>query len=270
SAKNRRYSNQWAPRLSVLKKVNSHISVYGSVSKGYSPPTTSELLPSSGIIATDLEAEQGTNFELGSRGTLAQSRFSYDVNAFYFALKNAIVIRRDNLGRDYFVNAGQTRQAGLETQLSYWWNKGTGALWSASRMWVSHTGYGFRYKNFVKGNLDYSGKQLPSVPQQNIVVGIDAQLKSGFYANITYTYTDPIPLNDANTSWSLAMHLLGVRAGYKKILNRNVRLDLFVSGDNLTNTNYSLGYDLNANGGRYFNPAPRRNVVAGLTLDWLK
>jgi iron complex outermembrane receptor protein len=168
------------------------------------------------------------------------------------------------------VNAGQTRQAGLETQLSFWWNKGTGAFWSASRMWVSHTGYVFRYKNFVKGNLDYSGKQLPSVPRQNLVVGIDAQLKSGFYANVTYTYTDPIPLNDANTNWSSAIHLLSIRAGVKKTINRHVQLELYLSGDNLTNTLYSLGYDLNANGGRYFNPAPRRNALAGLMLEWLK
>lgn len=266
STQQRRYNNEWAPRLALLKKFGQHHSVYASIAKGFSPPTTSEILPSSGIIATELEAEKGLNGELGSRGSLGNGRLTYDINIFQFRLRQAIVIRRDSLGRDYFVNAGSTRQQGMETQLNYWWQQGKGKTWSASRFWVSHTWYRFRYTEFIKGNTNFSGKRLPSVPGQALVAGLDAQLKTGLYARMTYTYTDPIPLNDGNTDWSPATHVVGLRAGYLKKLSEKIQYEFFISGDNLTNTRYSLGFDLNAAGGRYFNTAPLRNWTIGANV----
>jgi iron complex outermembrane receptor protein len=52
------YKNEWAPRFSLLKQINNHWSWYGVVSKGFSPPTTQELLPSTSVINTTLQAEQ--------------------------------------------------------------------------------------------------------------------------------------------------------------------------------------------------------------------
>lgn len=264
--KTRMYNNEWAPRIAVLKKLNGHVSVFASVARGFSPPTTSEVLPSSGIIATDLDPEQGWNYEVGSRGNFLQGRFSYDINAFYFALKNAIVIRRDNLGRDYFVNAGGTEQKGIETQLTYRIPFKGQANTSSLRFLLSHTWYAFTYTNFKKGTVDYSGKKLPSVPKHNLVLGADLALKPGIYFNITYTYTDPIPLNDANTDRSAAIHLLNTRAGWKKNWKKGWSSDLFLNAENLTDTRYSLGFDLNAAGGRYYNTAPGRNFSIGILL----
>ena len=91
----RKYSNEVAPRLAILKQMATALSVYASISKGFSPPTTAELLPSSGIIATHLEAEDGLNYEAGFRGSLHKGRIYYDINAFRFSLKNTIVQRRN-------------------------------------------------------------------------------------------------------------------------------------------------------------------------------
>lgn len=266
----KKYSNEWAPRLALLKKLNPSVSVYASIAKGFSPPTTSEILPSSGILSTDLEAEQGWNYEAGSRGQFLNGRFSYDVNLFYFSLRNAIVIRRDALGRDFFVNAGSTKQQGIETALSYWFVSGKGATGKASRLWLSHTFYDFSYKNYQKGTSDFSGKDLPSVPRHAFVGGLDLNHKKGLYCNITYTYTDPIPLNDANTDFSSAVHLLSTRLGWNKKWSTGLRTDFFISGENLTNADYSAGFDLNAAGGRYYNAAPLRSWMAGVIVEWGK
>ena len=69
----RTYSNQWAPRLALLKKMNGHVSLYASLARGFSPPTTSELLPSSGIVSTDLNAESG---EAAARSLGPRARFA--------------------------------------------------------------------------------------------------------------------------------------------------------------------------------------------------
>lgn len=269
TTKERRYSNEIAPRLALLKKIREEVSVYASVSKGFSPPTNSEVLPSSGIISTDLEAEKGISYEIGSRGNLHNGKFYYDINLFSYQLKNAIVVRRDNAGRDYFVNAGSTKQKGIETQAGYILPSSSHKIFGFSRVWASHTFYDFTYNEFIKGSTDFSGKKLPSVPKHTLVAGLDLSLRMGLYSNMTYSYNDPIPLNDANTDVSNAVHLISARVGWKKEWQQQIKLDLFVVGENLSDTHYSLGFDLNANGGRYYNTAAGRAFFGGISLAYL-
>lgn len=266
--KERNYSTEIAPRLAILKKLNKRVSVYASISKGFSPPTNSELLPSSGIISTDLEAEKGISFEFGSRGNMVSNRFYYDINLFYYQLKNAIVVRRDNLGRDYFVNAGNTSQKGVESYFSYQLSPVSSKKIYRSLLWVSHTFYDFEYSDFKKGTVDYTGNKLPSVPKQAIVIGLDIAMKVGVYTNLTYNYSDKIALNDANTDYASSYHLLSARLGWKRPVSKKVIADIFFTGENLFDAHYSLGHDLNAAGGRYFNTAPGRNYIGGMSIQY--
>lgn len=262
------YSNEIAPRLSILKKVTSNIAVYTSVSKGFSPPTLAELLPSTSIINTGLEAENGTNYELGVRGSFLQDKFFIDVNAFLFSLKNTLAQRRDASGADYFENAGSTRQRGLETNINWQPVKQSNTAITDVRLFVSHTWHHFIYKDYKQVNMDLSGKKLPSVAPQVIASGLDISTKPGFYTNINYYYSDPIPLNDANTDIASSFHLLGARLGFRKMLGQAFRLDIFGTVDNIFNTTYSLGNDINAAAGRYYNAAPGINYSGGINLRY--
>lgn len=262
------YSNEIAPRLSILKKVTSSIAVYTSVSKGFSPPTLAELLPSTSIINTGLEAEKGTNYELGVRGSFLQDKFFIDVNAFLFNLKNTLAQRRDASGADYFENAGSTRQRGLETNINWQPVKQSKTAITDVRLFVSHTWHHFIYKDYKQVNTDLSGKKLPSVAPQVIASGFDISTKPGFYTNINYYYSDPIPLNDANTDIASSFHLLGARLGFRKMFGQAFRLDIFGTVDNIFNTTYSLGNDINAAAGRYYNAAPGINYSGGINLRY--
>lgn len=268
SHQTKNYNNEIAPRFALLKKVTPLISVYGSIAKGFSPPTTAEILPSTGVITANLEAEEGWNTELGARGNLFEGRLYADVNAYYFRLQNTIAQRRDASGGDYFVNSGSTNQKGLESYLSYRLISGN-RIFDNLKAWVSHTYSDFHYKRFEKvtnDTADYSGKRLPSVPNNFVAAGLDVFLKAGIYANLTYYYSDPVPLNDANTAKAAAYNLLGARAGYRRTVNKYVSGDIFVAADNIFNVKYSLGNDINAAGGRYFNAAPGANYAAGISL----
>ena len=68
---------------------------------------------------TQLQAESGIDYEFGTRGSLLNNRFYFDINALFYKLKNAIVQRQNPTGADYFDNAGSAKQNGLETFLSY-------------------------------------------------------------------------------------------------------------------------------------------------------
>ena len=272
SIQRRKYNNEFAPRLALLKKILPDVSAYGSIAKGYSPPTNAELLPSTGVISTDLEAERGMNYEVGVRGRVLRDRLYFDVNAFYFRLNNTITQRRDQVGADFFVNAGKTKQKGIETYATFKILDDTHIFFENLRVWASHTFHDFHYDNFQKvadDTSDYSGKRLPSIPKHFVSIGADVITKLGLYANVTYYYSDPIPLNDANSSYASSYNLATARLGFRTILTKRFSFDVYGTADNIFDVKYSLGNDINAFGGRFYNAAPERNFAVGVGLRYI-
>ena len=264
----RKYNNEIAPRLALLNQITKSISVYASVARGFSPPTTAELLPSSGIIATNLDAEEGMSYEAGFRGSLHNGKIYFDINAFRFRLENTIVQRRNASGADYFDNAGKTKQIGIESYLSWQVVNNPSEPVSNFKLWLSHTWSDFSYKEFKQVSTDFSGKKLPSVPPHVLSSGVDLVIKQGVYLNINYYYADRIPLNDANTDYASSYNLLGARTGWKKHLHPKVLMDLFLAFDNILDEKYSLGNDINGFGGRYYNVAMPFNFAGGISLHF--
>ena len=88
------------------------------------------------------------------------------------------------------------------------------------------------------------------------------------YLNVNYYYADPIPLNDANTDFASSYSLLGARTGWKKHLHPKTLMELFIAVDNIFDVKYSLGNDINAFGGRYYNAASTFNFAGGIALHF--
>lgn len=262
----RSYKNEAAPRLSVSKRIFADLYLYASVAKGFSPPTTAEVLPSTSVISTELNAEHGINYETGIKSNWLNKHLYVEVNAFYYRLTNAIVQRRDASNADYFMNAGATKQKGIESQASYLFLNSSNSFTSNARIWISHTWNNFTYSDFKQLTNDYSGKKLPSVAKHTIAAGADLVIRAGVYLNITYYYSDPIPLNDANAEFASSYNLLGGRIGWKKESKKKNKFDLFAGIDNAFDITYSLGNDINAAGGRYYNAAAGRNYYCGVSL----
>ncbi|MFT3825748.1 MAG: TonB-dependent receptor plug domain-containing protein [Chitinophagaceae bacterium] len=260
------YNSEWAPRLAISQKVLKNTLLYVSVAKGFSPPATQEILPSTSVISTGLQAEHGVNYEAGIKSNLLQQRLYIEVNAFWYQLKNAIVQRRDASNADYFINAGSTRQRGIESQASYQLLNSSKGFFTSACIRSAYTYYHFRYHDFKQIANDFSGKKLPGAATNTFSAGIDAATRPGLYTNITWFYSDPVALNDANTDIASSYNLLGGRIGWRKTCKK-IMLDIFAGADNLFNVTYSLGNDINATGGRYYNTAPGANYFAGVIIQ---
>jgi iron complex outermembrane receptor protein len=266
----RTYKNEVSPRLALQKKFKKSNAVFVSISKGFSPPTISELLPSTGVVSTFLEAEEGINYELGGKVSLLKGKLRLEATGFYFKLNNALVSRKDSSNADYFVNAGDTRQKGIEISADYSTSFSQGVFLDQVNIKTAYTLNDFKYGDFKKGKTDFSGKRLPSVPNNSISVLADVQFKKGIYLSSTWYYASKIFLDDANTVAADAYHLLGCRAGWKLSIKSRVKLNFYAGVDNLLDETYSLGNDINAAAGRYFNAAPKRNYYAGVSFQWNK
>ncbi|WP_237144524.1 TonB-dependent receptor [Pontibacter pamirensis] len=264
----RNFEAELSPRIALLKQFSNNISVHASVSSGFSPPTEEEILTSNGILNEDLEAERGTNYEVGVRGFALADKLSFDVAAFYFRLSETIVSRQDVSSVAVFRNVGSTNQKGIETSIGYTFIDKPEQTLSLLKAWTSYTYNHFRFDEYQRDEDNFSGNRLTGTAPHAAVAGLDLNTSLGFYLNATGTYVDEIPLNDANTVYADSYLVLGARAGFKRQLGYHIGLEVFGGVDNLTDEKYSLGNDLNAFGGRYFQPAPDRNYYGGINISY--
>ncbi len=263
----RTYGNEWSPRVALLRKLTKDFTIYGSISKGFSPPTVAEVLPSTGVISTFLEAEEGINYEIGLKGYALKGRLYVEVNGFYFKLNNALVVRKDSTNADYYVNAGDAKQRGIEVTANY--NQiFTSNIFHRFGFNAAYTLSDFKYGEFKKDTVSYTGKYLPGVPVQSLSVQAQIESKQGVYLRANCYLASKIYLNDANSAQADPYHLVGVRAGFNFSVHSKMRLNIYAGVDNVLDETYSLGNDINAAGGRYYNAAPKRNYYAGLAINF--
>jgi len=258
----------FVPRISVLQKIGTNYSVYVTVSKGYSPPTIDEIVPSTGVFNGTLNAEKATNYEMGFRSELVQNKLFADLAIYHFNLSNTIVTRRDAAGADYFVNTGKTRQQGVELSVNYYPIRNGIHFLQELKLWSNYTYIKARFTTYQQGAIDYSGKKLTGTPPNVFAGGADAVTKFGLYANLTYSYTDMIPLNDANSFFATQYNLFFARMGYKKDFGKKLKGEIYFSYDHSFNTPYGLGNDLNAAVNRFFNPSAPENFLGGIKLQF--
>lgn len=252
----RTFNNELGPRFAVMRKLRL-LNIYTSIGKGFSPPATSELLPTGGAINIGLDPEKATNYDLGVKGDVLKNVY-IDVDAFFFSLRNTIVQRRDAGGGNFFLNAGKTRQHGIETLINYRFLLSHRSV-RKSLLWLNHTWHDFHYREFKQLANDFSGNRLPSVPRHAISAGMEIVMNNGLSAAVTHQYSGKIFLNDANSDFARAYHIAGLKVGYESNFNRKMLISISAGVENLFNTNYSLGNDINGFGGRYYNAAARRN-----------
>lgn len=267
STQSRHFNNQLAPRLAMLRQLSKFNTVYAAVEKGFTPPATSELAPTGSMVNTSLQPAGGWNYSLGNRGYFFNGRLYYDVNLFAFILTRAIVQRRDAAGGDYYINAGGTRQYGVELLINYKLLHNEHSFINDAAIGAAYTGYQFRYNDFRQLGNDYSGNKMPGIPGNTVNISFDINSRPGFYFNANYYYCSAMSLNDANTDNAGDYTLVSCKIGYKTALKK-AGIDLFAGGDNLLNKQYSLGNDINAAGGRYYNAAPGINYYAGITVRY--
>jgi len=261
----RNFDPAFFPRAALIKKFGEQFSIYSSISEGFSAPTLSELLPSTSVFNNTLNPEKGTSVEVGFRTELFTRQVKLNVAAYNFKLRQTIVLRPDASGADSFINAGTTSQKGIESTVS--WTPDLGSdKFEMFRLWMSYTYNDYHFLDYQSGTTDLSGNRLTGVPPTVVVSGLDLTMKKGWYTNISINYTDHIPVNDANSEYARDYTILSARIGKRQDIWKVKNVDIFVGGDNLLDAKYSLGNDLNAVGGRYYNAAAGRNFYGGITI----
>ena len=261
------FNPQFLPRLALLIAPIEGISIYGQLSRGYSSPTIAEVRPSAGGVYAELQAEHGWNREVGVKLSALMGRLYSSSVYFDFSLQDAIVRQTNSSGAEYFSNAGAVRQKGFEQEIAWIMiNKQSSSKINYLKIESALTINNFRFASYTLNLDDYTGKKLTGVPDITLSASAELHFLHHFFSNINFIQVGKMPLNDANTVFAKGYGLWQLRYGWRgKLAGRATEFYSLV--DNLTNVKYSLGNDLNAFGGRYYNPSPSRNLVLGCKID---
>ncbi len=255
-----------SPRMGIVYRPKPEVNIYGTVSHGFSPPTLEETLTPSGAINSDIQPEQGWNFEIGSRGVNIWKWVSYEITFYTMHIRDLLVARRTDIGQFVGANAGKTVHNGIEAYLAYEFFDSRNL-----RLFVGYTFSDYKFDEFVDGDHDFSDNRLTGTAPHIVSAGLDFnEVRTGLYGNLTFQFTDAIPVNDANSIYSDAYKLFTSKIGWRKTLGTKWNLDIYTGVNNIFNKKYASMLQINALGAnpRYFYPGLPRNFYAGGMLQF--
>ncbi len=255
-----------SPRIATSYQFNNWMAVRGSISRGYSMPTIAEVRSSDNTINNNLLAESGVNYELGYKIKSPNNNWIIDLSIYQYLMENGIVRQINENGSESYVNAGEMNQKGAELSVWSFWKWNSNLLKSIT----FNTAFAYnhyRFGNYQSGEQNFKDNKITSVPDWTLVNTLLFSFAHNISLNIFHNHTSAIPLDDANTVFASAYDLIQAKVSWNnKISNSKFSYTLFAGSDNLLNQKYSLGNDINAFGGRYFNAAAPRNYYVGLKL----
>ncbi len=270
----------FAPRISVSKVFGNNLSVYASVSSGYTPPLLNSAIATDGSVDLGLRPERAVQYEIGTKGNILNQRLSYQLALFDLQNYDKLVSETSN-SITYTTNAGKQHNKGVEVSLSYLAINNKDQVISRLRPWISYTYSDFKYADFKSDNnnnantVDYSGNAVARVPRNTFNAGLDLETNIGFYLNGTYRFVDKVPVTFDNSTYVKSYDLLSMKLGYRRNLSSHFTLDVSAGGNNLLGSTYYTflfvgpniaGLAQSQDGGRgdgYIIPGPYKAMVYG-------
>ena len=190
-----------------------------------------------------------------------------EASYFDFRLKDAIVRRQNESGQEYFLNQGNTIQKGLEFLVETKNFDLNNAFFSKLKLRFSANFYDFKFGKYGQEAANFSGNELTGVPKESFASLINLVFFKKLNVAFSHFYTSKFPLNDANSVWSEPSFIGNLLLKYPLKFGK-AKADLRFQIQNLYNSEYVLGYDINAFGGRFYNPAAKRNFIFRVKLEF--
>lgn len=230
--------------------------VYTSVGSSYETPTFTEFarVDGSGGFNPDIDPQRALNIELGVKGFLG-ARLRYDLAVFAVRTRDEIVnIQTDG---NAFSNAGRTRRHGVELGAEYF-------LSDRLSLAGAYTWSDFRFRDFEDddGN-DFAGNRLPGLPRHALFGEVAWREPDGAYALLDTLIVSSVYADNANDEAVAGHGVVNARIGTVQTMGAS-EVETFVGINNLLDKDYFSNVRINAAGGQFFEPAPGRNVHAGV------
>jgi len=254
---------EFSPMIGVNWAAREAVNLYANISYSFDPPATTELANPDGPTGfnQNLESQTATNYELGMKG-LITGRLRYELALFHIDVRDEIVpFELEGSGQSFFENAGSSTRDGVEAALSM--ELARGLTGTATYTWSDFVFDEFRG---VDGQV-YDGNRIPGIPEQLFNFDLTWAHSSGFYAGWDLLYVGSFFADNANEVETDDYLVSNLRAGFRWGGEKWV-FEPFLGINNLFDEKYMGNIRLNASFGRYYEPAPERNIYGGILLRY--
>ena len=259
----KRSFSQFSPMVGIHWSVHEAVGLYGNISRSFDPPATTELANPFGPTGfnPELDSQKATNYELGVKGFLS-GRFRYELALFHINAKDEIVpFELEGSGQSFFQNAGSSTREGLEAAVSM-------ELFAGLTVTATYTWSDFIFDEFTgREGARYDGNRIPGIPEHLFNLDLSWSHPSGFFAGWDFMYVGRFFADNANQVETDDYLVSNLRAGFRWI-GGQWTLEPFAGVNNLFDKEYIGNVRLNASFGRFYEPAPERNVYAGILLKY--
>lgn len=258
------YFRQLSPRVGLAWYHSPELLLYTNYSTSFQVPTTVELRPvgEPAGFSKDLAPEKSNAIEVGAKGGF-QNRLFYDVAFFYLRVRDAIVPFENAVGETFSRNAAKVHRHGVEAAVSAYLGRGVS-------MRTSYTYAHYKYSQYDSPLLtggSANGNWEPNIPQHTFGGELRWKSESGPFAEISLRHFSNIQANDDNSAQSDGATVSNVRVGYEW-RRGDLLFRPFAGVQNWTNVEYNGTIRPNASFGRYYEPAPKAVVYAGIEIGF--
>lgn len=243
--------NLFSPKIGATYQINSMLNLFGSLAQAQQVPFSSELKQN-----PDLEPSTSRNIETGLKGR--SGKWAMDTSIYYNEVSDEIVATLVN-SETTFSNAGKTIKKGFEFAGSY-------EIVNGLRGGLNYAYSRYNYDSFntvVSGiPVDYSGNQLPFIPEQQYSLYLDYKMPQGFSARIQGDTWGEYYLDNANTEkYEGYEFLTSLYLGYER---RQHKLSLNV--DNLFDLRYATEVKKDTRGTKEYDAGAPRSINVSYRL----
>ncbi|WP_339798743.1 TonB-dependent receptor [uncultured Marinobacter sp.] len=257
----RRVFREWSGSLGISYRLLPRHQLYATLGNAFETPTFTEFArpDGGGGFNPAIEPQQALNRELGIRGYYANG-LSYDLALFSVRVRDELVPFEEN-NRTFYRNAGRTSRDGLELGLDY----------EASPSWrytSALTLARYRFDRFEDDGEQRAGNHLPGLP--TVIWHSSARWSGlgGRFARFDGHYTGSYYADNANEEKAGHHWRFDARTGDRWLLAGGTTLEIYAGVRNLADESHFENVRINANGGRYYEPAAGRTWFAGFELGF--
>ncbi|MDP1536070.1 MAG: TonB-dependent receptor [Burkholderiales bacterium] len=254
------------PAIGATWRFAPVLNVYANAGRGFETPTFAELAYRPGGatgLNFGLRPSNSLHREIGIKA-LTGGRGHMNLALFRIETKDEIVVNSAAGGRTDFKNAAGTRREGLEVAWQQQFARDFESVLAWTLLDAKFT------QSFTTGAPPVTvraGNRLPGVAA-NVLYGelVWRDSASGFHAGVELKHSGRVYVNDQNSESAAAYTIGNLRAGFQQ-RGKGWRLTEFVRIDNVTDRAY-VGSVIVADGNRrFYEPAPGRAAMVGVTLE---
>src|SRR6267143_1145744 len=256
----RRSLHAISPMVGLLARLTPLRSAYANISSAFETPTATELgnQPSGAAgINRELKPQRSITYEVGWKGVNATG-WQYNAAIFATSVQDELIpydIPASG-GRRYFRNAGRTSRRGVEL--------GTGLTTGALDLGGAYTIANYRFVDFTVDTAHYAGNRIPGIPRQTFQASAAVRSVVGTLV-AEATLADRMFVNDANSERSPGYGIVNVRLVSIASLGLSAA-EITLGAQNIFNRKYVSSVNVNAAGGKFYEPGSQRALYVGVTL----